>query len=144
MPNTDLKPLDPESCKNVSEKSKSKALLAAYAVASENHDLQHFKSLLADHQEALQAENEEREAQAAAKAAAKAEKDAKKKRKSTDVVEDDEDVEMEDAEEGDKSSKASKKRKKSTADTDAESEKVSWPFPVGLSGDVMRQLILYL
>lgn len=123
IPNTDLSPIDPETCKQVTEKGKSKLLLAAYAVASEGHDLKYFKDLLADHQRAMEQEEEEREAQAAAKAAAKAEKEAKKnKRKSMEII-DDEDVDMEDAGEGAKKSKSSKKRKKD-AETEGE-EKVS-------------------
>ncbi|PTU23844.1 hypothetical protein P175DRAFT_0505630 [Aspergillus ochraceoroseus IBT 24754] len=109
IPNTDLNPLDPTSCKEVSEKGKSKLLIAAYGVAAEAHDLPYFKDLLADHQRAIQQEEEEREAQAAAKAAAKAEKEAKKnKRKSMEIVDD---VDMEDADEDNKKPKSSKKRK---------------------------------
>jgi hypothetical protein len=119
IPNTDLTPLDPATCKDVSEKGKSKQLIAAYHVAAENNDLAHFKDLLADHQRAIQQEEEEMEAQAAAKAAAKAEKESKKnKRKSMDIHDD---VDMEDAEEGGKAPKSSKKRKK---DAEAEDEKV--------------------
>ncbi|KAL3465351.1 hypothetical protein BJX64DRAFT_63719 [Aspergillus heterothallicus] len=122
IPNTDLASLDPTACKDISEKGKSKALVAAYNVAAENNDLAHFKDLLADHQRAIQQEEEEKEAQAAAKAAAKAatkaEKESKKnKRKSMQI---DDDVDMEDVEEGDKAPKSSKKRKK---DAEAEDEK---------------------
>ncbi|RHZ72627.1 hypothetical protein CDV55_107711 [Aspergillus turcosus] len=122
IPNTDLTPLDPASCKDVPEKGKSKLLLAAYAVAAEGHDLQYFKDLLADHQRALQQELEEQEAQQAAKEAAKAEREAKKnKRKSMDIVDDLEDIDLEDADEP-KKAKTSKKRKKD-AETDGEAEK---------------------
>ncbi|KAH1581051.1 hypothetical protein KXX17_001380 [Aspergillus fumigatus] len=122
IPNTDLTPLDPASCRDVPEKGKSKQLLAAYAVAAEGHDLQYFKELLADHQRALQQELEEQEAQQAAKEAAKAEREAKKnKRKSMDIVDDLEDIDMEDAGEP-KKPKSSKKRKKD-AETDGEAEK---------------------
>ena len=126
IPNTDLTPLDPESCKDVSEKGKNKHLIAAYKVAAENHDLQYFKNLLADHQRAVQQEAEEREARAAAKAAAKAEKeDKKKKRKSVDVAEEAEDVEMGDADEEDKKKAKSAKKRKKDAESDVETEKVS-------------------
>lgn len=122
IPNTDLTPLDPATCKDVSEKGKAKSLVAAYGVAAEGHDLAHFKEMLADHQRAIQQEEEEREAAAASKAAAKAERDAKKnKRKSMDIQDD---VDVED--EGGKPAKSSKKRKK---DAEAESEKVSDFFP---------------
>ena len=124
IPNTDLKPIGPADCKDVSEKGKGKQLLAAYAVAAESHDLQYFKDLLAEHQLALDAENQELEAQAAAKTASKASKDSKKKKpqpkSSTDA---DGDVEMEDAG-TEKPSKGSKKRRKSGVDTDGEAEKV--------------------
>lgn len=129
IPNTDLTPLDPASCRDVPEKGKSKQLLAAYAVAAEGHDLQYFKELLADHQRALQQELEEQEAQQAAKEAAKAEREAKKnKRKSMDIVDDLEDIDMEDAGEP-KKPKSSKKRKKD-AETDGEAEKVNYDSPI--------------
>ncbi|KAF3482128.1 uncharacterized protein GIQ15_04887 [Arthroderma uncinatum] len=105
IPNADLTPLKPEDCKDVSEKNKSKALLAAYNVAAEGHDLEHFKTMLADHERALQEDLDEKEAKAAAKAA----KQEKKKRKSMEVVDEPEDEEMEDA--GEKK-KSTKKRKK--------------------------------
>lgn len=117
IPNTDLAPLDVESCKTVAEKGKSKTLLAAYAVAAENHDLDHYKSMLADHQRALEQEQAEIEAEQAAKAAAKAEKEAKMKKRAADV-------EMADADEAEKKPKASKKRKQDS-DMDADAEKVS-------------------
>lgn len=117
IPNTQLTPLDPAECKDVSEKGKAKPLIAAYKIAAEGHDLGYFKNLLADHQAALQQEIDEREAQKAAKAAAKAEKAKKSKRKSKGA---DTDVDMEDADK-----KSSKKRKKD-AETDGES-KVSTP-----------------
>lgn len=106
-------------CKEAVEKGKQqKALLAAYKVAQENHDLQYFKNLLADHQRAMQQEAEDREAKAAAK-------EKKKKRKSMEVVDDQEDVEMAEAEEEEgKKSKATKKRKKDV-ESDGEAEKVS-------------------
>lgn len=119
VPNTQLTPITPAECANVSEKNKTKGLIAAYKVAAEGHDLQHFKTLLADHQAALQQEIEEAEAQEAAKAAAKAEKAKKSKRKSKGA---DTDVEMEEAD-GSKKEKATKKRKKDT-ETDGEADKV--------------------
>lgn len=116
VPNTQLTPLDPADCKDISEKNKAKGLVAAYKVAAEGHDLQYFKNLLADHQAALQQEIDEAEAEENAKAAAKAEKAKKTKRKSKGV---DTDVDMEDADE--KKPKSSKKRKN---ETEAEAEKV--------------------
>lgn len=122
IPNTELTPLTPEMCKEAIEKGKPKALLAAYKVALEQHDLQYFKDLLADHQRALQQEAEAREAKAAAKADRE---EKKKKRKSMEVVEDQEDVDMAEVEEEEgKKPKATKKRKKDV-DSEGEAEKVS-------------------
>lgn len=134
IPNTQLTPITPDECKDVSEKNKSKGLIAAYRVAAEGHDLDYFKQMLADHEAAIQQEIEEEEAAEAAKAekeaakeAAKAEKEAakkatKNKRKSKGA---ETDVEMEDAEDSKKSKASSKKRKN---ETDAEAEKVSFPL----------------
>lgn len=116
IPNTDLTPLDPEQCKDVPEKGKAKALLEAYKVAAEGHDLQHFKDMLLQHEAALQ-EDEVRKAEKDAEKAAKADK---KKRKSE--VKADEDVEMEDVEAAPK--KSSKKRKKDAESDEEEPEKV--------------------
>ncbi|EXJ90254.1 hypothetical protein A1O1_03353 [Capronia coronata CBS 617.96] len=116
IPNTDLAPLNPDDCKDVSEKGKSKSLLAAYEVAAEDHDLQYFKSMLDDHAAAIQAEIDAKEAREAEKAA----KSDKKKRKSEAKIET-EDVEMDDADPAPK--KSSKKRKKEADSEDEESEK---------------------
>lgn len=122
-----MSPTDPETCKNVSEKNKSKVLLQAYAVASEGNDLEHFKKMLSDHQTALEQEIAEREAAAAEKAekaekaaAEKAEKAAAKKNKSKSMDIADDGADENEAREGDdtKKSKSSKKRKKD--DEDAE------------------------
>jgi hypothetical protein len=123
LPNTELAALDPEECKDVSEKGKTKALIQAYHVAAEGHDLEHFKTMLADHQKAMQEDQERREAREAAKTA-KPDRVDKKKRKS-EIAEEDEDVDMEDEEEEAKSppKKSSKKRKKEV-ESDAEEEKV--------------------
>ncbi|KAJ6015075.1 hypothetical protein N7540_009666 [Penicillium herquei] len=117
--NTNLTPLDPEDCKNVSEKNKSKLLIGAYKVASEGNDLAHFKKVLTEHETALEEERQELEREVEEKAKAKADKTATKtKRKSKAAAETD--VEMEDAEET-KTPKSTKKRKK--VETDAETEK---------------------
>lgn len=104
MPNTDLSPLDTSTCKDTTEKGKSKPLLAAYEKAAEQHGLEYFKDMLADHQKAVKEDLE-----------AQAERDAKKahksKRKSTDVpMEDADDMDVDDEAEGPKPK--SKKRKK--------------------------------
>ena len=131
--NTGLTPLDPEECKSKPNGKMTKALQEAYSIATEGHDIDHFKKILADHQEEsarLEAEAQKKQEEAEAKLAAKAEKDAKAKdaaadkkkkpRKSTSKVADEDDVEMEDAE----APKSSKKRKKE-ADSDGEGPKVS-------------------
>ncbi|KAJ5919041.1 hypothetical protein N7466_009984 [Penicillium verhagenii] len=120
--NTNLTPLDPAECKDISEKNKTKQLIGAFKVASEGHDLEHFKSLLNDHQAALQQEIEDEEREEEEKAKAKADKEAEKankknKRKSKGA---ETDVEMEDVEAA-KPSKATKKRKKD--ETDVEEDK---------------------
>ncbi|KAJ5156559.1 hypothetical protein N7492_009362 [Penicillium capsulatum] len=123
IPNTQLTPLDPAECKDVSEKNKAKGLYRAYQVAANGHDLKYFKDLLADHQAALQQELEEEEAKEAAKEAAKAEKaekTAKKPKRKSKAA--DTDVEMEDADDTKKTKAAPKKRKKD-AETDGEAEK---------------------
>ncbi|KAL1958020.1 hypothetical protein VTO42DRAFT_5232 [Malbranchea cinnamomea] len=114
--NTDLSPLEPEKCKDVPEKGKSKALIEAYKVAAEGHDLQYFKDLLADHQRLV--EEEMRAAQE--RAAAKEAKRAKSKRKSTAAKDEDEDIDM--AASGEEAPKSAKKRKKDV-ESDGESEK---------------------
>jgi hypothetical protein len=121
IPNTDLAPLTPEECKEISEKGKGKALLAAYEVASEVHDLQYFKDMLTEHANAMAAE-EQRMEELAAEKAAKAEK--KKRRKSEAKVEDD-DVGVEDEDDTTDVKKSAKKRKKIVDSDDEETEKVS-------------------
>ncbi|KAJ5730134.1 uncharacterized protein N7483_004642 [Penicillium malachiteum] len=116
--NTNLTPLDPEDCKNISEKNKTKQLIGAYKVASEGNDLAHFKKVLAEHETALEEERQELEREVEEKAKAKADKAAMKTKRKSKVAETD--VEMEDAEET-KTPKSTKKRKK--VETDAETEK---------------------
>ncbi|KAL1583840.1 hypothetical protein WHR41_07097 [Cladosporium halotolerans] len=116
--NTGLSPLDPEECKSKPNAKMTKALQSAYDIASEGHDLDYFKKILAEFQEEsarLEAEAQKKQEEAEAKAAAKAEKDAKakdskdkKKSRKSKGGADDEDVDMEDAE----APKSSKKRKK--------------------------------
>ncbi|CAG8080001.1 unnamed protein product [Penicillium olsonii] len=122
--NTNLTPLDPAECKDISEKNKTKRLINAYKVASEAHDLKYFKKLLSDHQAAIEQEEAEAEAmeaeKEAEKEAAKTAKEAKKGKRKSKAA--DTDVEMEDADDSKKTKSASKKRKKD-ADTDGEAEK---------------------
>ena len=130
--NTGHTPLDPEECNSKPSGKMTKALQEAYSIATEGHDIDHFKKILADHQEELariEAEAQKKQEEAEAKAAAKADKDAKakdaaadKKKKPRKSLKGDGegDVEMEDAE----APKSSKKRKKE-ADSDGEGPKVS-------------------
>jgi len=106
----------------VSEKGKSKSLIAAHKVAAENHDLQYFKDMLLAHSEAMAADAEAQAERDAAKEAAKAAKKEKKPKRKSEVADDD--VEMEDVE--DDSSKKSKKRKKAVESDDE--EKVSYNY----------------
>ena len=117
MPNTDLTPTTPEECQNVSEKGKGKALLEAYKVAAEGFDLEHWKKMLTEHQEAI-AEESERKAEREAK---KAEKVERARRKSEAAAND----EMEIDEDEEEPKPKSKKRKKSM-DADDSDEKVSY------------------
>lgn len=117
MPNTDLTPLDPASIDTDDTKGKSKPLVAAFAKAAEDNDLQHYKDMLADHQKAVKEEQE-------AQAERDAKKSAKGKRKSVDasaVAADDED-EM-DVDEDEEEPKPKSKKRKKEADSDGE-EKV--------------------
>lgn len=117
MPNTDLTPLDPASIDTDDTKGKSKPLVAAFAKAAEDNDLQHYKDMLADHQKAVKEEQE-------AQAERDAKKSAKGKRKSVDAsaaAADDED-EM-DVDEDEEEPKPKSKKRKKEADSDGE-EKV--------------------
>ena len=126
--NTDLQPLDMDEIKKEvadnNQGKKTKALWEAYRVAADEHDLQWFKDMLAEHEKALVKDMEEKKADEAKKQSKK----DKPRRKSNTVDEDgDVDMEMEDTgEEGDaplKKAKATKKRKKDV-DSDGETEKV--------------------
>jgi hypothetical protein len=125
--NSDLLPYNEDDVKREVESGnstkKNKALWEAYVIASEGHDLDHFKDVLAKHDAAMQEDAIAKEAKAEEKAK-KADKAAKRKSTAGEVSDD---VDMEDA--GDevapsaKKAKASKKRKKED-DSDGEPEKV--------------------
>ena len=117
MPNTDLTPLDTAAIDPADTKGKSKPLAAAYAKASEENDLQHFKDMLADHQKAVKEEQE-----------AQAERDAKKstkaKRKSVDAsATPADDADEMDVDEEEEVAKPKSKKRKKEAESDGE-EKV--------------------
>lgn len=107
-----------ETTKNPVEKGKSKTLLAAYGKAAENNDLAHFKTMLADHQKAVEIDEELKEEKAAKKT-------KKTPRKSGDaaaaVVDDAEDMDVDEEPAAEKPK--SKKRKKADDSDDAD-EKV--------------------
>ncbi|KAL8967845.1 MAG: hypothetical protein Q9183_002739 [Haloplaca sp. 2 TL-2023] len=121
MPNTDLTPLKTETIDPDNTKGKSRQLASAFAKASEQNDLRHFKDMLADHQKAVKEDAE-----------AQAERDAKKatksKRKSVDTAaaspDDADDMDLDEEVEAPKSK--SKKRKKD-ADSDAEDKPAKTP-----------------
>lgn len=119
-------PLDFEEVAKVDSKIR-KDLYQAHQLAAEKHDLDYYKAILRDFEEAKAAEEEARVAAEEAKAAAKAAKEtaksaSKPKKKSKSAAEPadaDNDVEMGEAdgdlvvdeEDGEKKPKSSKKRK---------------------------------
>ena len=133
MINTNLTPLDPEECKTLPKGKMVKSLQDAWKVASENHDLPHFKGILKlwqeeeakieqefrEEQERLAQEEEVRAAREAeeAKTAESDEAQAKKKSKSRKSKGGEGDVDMADAD----GQKSAKKRKKD-AESDAEGQ----------------------
>lgn len=136
MVNTALTRLDKEELEGAKTAKMSKALQEAYEIAKEDHDLDYFKKMLADYQQAAKEAEEERlqkEAEKEAAAAekkekaekAKAEKATKKSRKSNAGLDGDEmDV--------DATPKSSKKRKKE-ADSEGEGKPKKTPKSIKLS-----------
>ncbi|KAI4277599.1 MAG: hypothetical protein LQ337_001622 [Flavoplaca oasis] len=122
MPNTDLVPLDTAAINPTDTKGKSKPLAAAYAKASEENDLQHYKDMLADHQKAVKEEQE-------AQAERDAKKSAKSKRKSVDVstTPADDDADEMDLDEEEEQPKAKSKKRKKEAESDAEEKPAKTP-----------------
>lgn len=118
--NTELSPLEPDSdaIKSPVEKGKSKILLSAYAKAAEGSTLDEFKTMLVEHDAAVQ-EDIKLQEERAAKKAEKSKKAAA--RKSSEAVADDDEMEIDDGAGAEKPK--SKKRKKPADDSDAD-EKV--------------------
>ncbi|KFY16945.1 hypothetical protein V491_05162 [Pseudogymnoascus sp. VKM F-3775] len=114
VPNTDLEPLDTSVIGSIPQGKLSKSLYAAYQLAAENHDLDHFKNVLREFEATRRDEKAAQEAAKAAKAS------AKKGKKAKDVVQDeDEDVEMADVGEVEKEDKPKvSKKRKAVADDD--------------------------
>ncbi|PSK60490.1 hypothetical protein B9Z65_640 [Elsinoe australis] len=128
MVNTALTRLEASEIDLSSEKKMQPALKEAHKIASEGHDLDHFKSVLRQHEDEIKEyEQQEREAaeRKAAEAAEKAEKKAaEKERRKSKVADDDAmDVDME---------KPSKKRKKE-AESEGEGPKAKKTPKVKLS-----------
>lgn len=125
--NTDLRVFTPADAKNTLQQNEKKPLQPktlwnAYEVASEGHDLAHFKKMLAEHEEqAIIAQQEWEEAQR------KIEEAAAKKA---------EDVEMADAD-GEKPKKE-KKRKAPKEEELGEDGKVSLPITISNAGNAKK------
>jgi hypothetical protein len=131
IPNYDLVDMDKDNILNEITPSTRKDLVEAYHLASENHELSHYKQLLEDHARVKAEEEEAKAAAAAEKAEAKAKKAAggKKTKKSLSTVVAEEDEDAEDVEMGEASGdlevdesaapkpKASKKRKTASDET---------------------------
>ena len=116
--------VESDAVKNPIEKGKSKPLLAAYAKAAENNDIEHFKAMLAEHQKALEADIEEREERAAKKA-------SKKSRKSVDAAALADDVDDMDIDEEVPAEKPKSKKRKKAEDSEDVEEKVGIESYVG-------------
>ena len=116
MVNTDLTPLDPDTCKDPETKGKTKTLLAAYEEAAEGHSLAYYKGVLNDHQAALQADKDAGPAQDTKK--------SKSKRKSVDTSALAADVDEMDIDEDTVADKPKSKKRKKEAEADDAEEKV--------------------
>ena len=116
MVNTDLTPLDPETCKNPETKGKSKILLAAYEEAAEGQSLAYYKGVLNDHQAALQADKDAAPAQDTKK--------SKSKRKSVDTSALAGDIDDMDIDEETVADKPKSKKRKKEVEADDTEEKV--------------------
>ena len=116
--NADLTSITPGECGEAIDKQKQKALAEAYKVAAEGHDLKHFKQVLLEHQEMLNAEVEAKAEREAEREAKKVEKATKQKRKSDAAVLPVEDkMDIDGADESSKS-KPKKRKKETGADDD--------------------------
>ncbi len=123
-PNTDLEDLDNSAIADTPKGKMSNALYAAYQLAGEHHDLNYFKNLLREFEEA-------RLEDIAAKAAAKAEKATKtpkKGKKSKETASEDDDVEMGEGDDEEKKPKSTKKRKAVAEDNDSAVSLYDRPF----------------
>ncbi|KAK8028030.1 hypothetical protein PG991_005086 [Apiospora marii] len=111
--NTDLAELDPETVKDLISAKMRKDLQQAHSLAAEQNELDHYKQVLLDFQDAKLADEEAKAAKAQAKKE-KTEKKSSNKKSEATAVDDDDDIEMGDAGDDDvpvKKTKSSKKRK---------------------------------
>jgi hypothetical protein len=117
--NTDLQRLDIDEIKDIVDRGdqgkRSKNLWEAYGIAAENHELQHFRDMLNEHDKLLQEEQE----LLLAKEEEKQEKQAKreKKSKAKAAVDADGDVDMADSDAPPKKKPTNKRKKASDEDT---------------------------
>lgn len=122
--NTELVHLDVEELKGIVERNeqgkKTKSLWQAYQIASEQHELDYFKTMLREHEMHL-IQEQQRAMEAQAK---KEEKKEEKKAKKVKATDDDGDVEMKDGDEAAEKKKPVKKRKKSIAEGEEDGAKV--------------------
>ena len=109
--------VESENTKNPVEKGKSKTLLAAYGKAAENNDLAHFKTMLADHQKAIEIDEEIKEEKAA-------KKPKKPSRKSGDAAPAADDADEMELDEEIAAEKPKSKKRKKADDSDEGDEKV--------------------
>ena len=139
IPNTELTPLDvdSETTKNPIEKGKSKTLLAAYGKAAENNDLAHFKTMLADHQKAIEIDEEIKEE----KAANKTKKSSRKSGDAAPAADDADEMELDDETAAEKPK--SKKRKKDDSDDGDEKVRTCMTIAIrySLTGLSLRRLL---
>jgi hypothetical protein len=124
MQNKDLEPLDLDTIGDSPEKGKGKSLVKAYQVAAEKHDLQHFKTVIEEHNRALAEDQERKESKGKGKGKAKL-KDAQLEESDSEAPVDEVADEMEFGEdETDGKSKSKSKKRKKDAESDEEISKV--------------------
>jgi hypothetical protein len=128
MQNKDLEPLDLDTIGVVPEKGKGKSLIKAYQVAAEKNDLQHFKTVIEEHNRAIAEDQERKEAKGKGKGKAKT-KDANAEESDSEAPVDEVADEMEfDEDEIDGKAKSKSKKRKKDAESDEETSKVRKRF----------------
>ncbi|KAH0559452.1 hypothetical protein GP486_004033 [Trichoglossum hirsutum] len=123
MQNKDLEPLDLDTIGVAPEKGKGKSLIKAYQVAAERNDLQHFKTVIEEHNRAIAEDQERREAKGKGKGKAKP-KDAHTEESDSEIPVDEVADEIEfDEDEIDGKTKGKSKKRKKDAESDEETSK---------------------